>query len=120
MCRNNKTEETAMSFWSWLFGTSKRMSKEEIGAYLAKVSKYDLSNVVGCVALTQHLSEKGLKMAAKGQKILKKHRAVFQGCRTGSDIGSRVIAILEKWPSLSAAELAVVSDIVVAHKSLNP
>jgi hypothetical protein len=106
-----------MGFLSWLFG-AKQLSQEEIGEYLAKTSKHDLAGVVSCVALEQHLSAKGLKQAAEGKKLLKRHKAVFQGCSTGADIGSRVIAVIDKWPALSPEEFAFASDLVAAHKRL--
>jgi hypothetical protein len=92
-----------MGFFHNLFGgkASTPLSKQEISEYLTKASKHDLAGIVSCVVLEKYLTEKGLKQAAEGKKILKKHQAIFLGCSSGSDIGSVIIKIFDKWPDVS-------------------
>jgi hypothetical protein len=94
---------------------SRRLSKEEISDYLGKVSKYEL-DTISLVVLEDHLSEKGLKSAARGKKLLKKHGALFAGCTSGSDLGEVVRRTVDKWPDVSPDEYSLVSDLVKAHR----
>lgn len=101
----------------WFFG---QLSRQEVGDYLSRVSRFELSGVVSCVVLQGLLSDKGKRMASKGKKILAKHAAIFRGCSSGADIGSAVERTINRWPDVSTEEFVLLSDIVKAHKSLNP
>jgi hypothetical protein len=97
---------------------SRRLSNEEIGAYLDSASSYELAGFVSSFVLWDGLSDKGKAHASAGLKVFKKHQDLFAGCDSGSQIGGRVHDMLGKWPDVSSREAAFLSDLVKAHRRL--
>ena len=95
---------------------SRRLSNEEIGAYLGSASSYELAGFVSSFVLWDNLTDKGKAHAAAGQKVFKKHQGVFAGCDSGAQIGGRVHDLLGRWPDVSPGETAFLSDLVKAHR----
>ena len=97
---------------------SKPLSKQEVGEYLAKVGKYQIGVPFTAVIAENFVNEKGKRVAAEGKKILTRHKLLFQGCQTNQDIMSRLNAICDRWPNVSDAEHALLSDLVKVHRSI--
>jgi hypothetical protein len=95
---------------------SRRLSDQEISDYLERDNTIGLSAFVSGFVLWESLTDKGKAQAAAGQKVFKKHQALFAGCDSGSAIGGRVHDVLGKWPDVSSAEKAFLSDLVKAHR----
>ena len=97
---------------------SKPLSKQEIGEYLAKVGKNQIGTLFTAVMVEAFATEKGKRAAAKGKEILTRHKRLFQGCQKNQDILSRLDSICDRWPNVSDAEHALLSDLVKAHRSI--
>ncbi|MEX2212152.1 MAG: hypothetical protein WD689_10375 [Gaiellaceae bacterium] len=95
---------------------SRRLSDDEIGAHLQGTNAFQLAGFVSSFVLWDSLTDKGKAQAAAGHKVFKKHEALFAGCDSGSAIGGRVHDVLGKWPEVSPAEKAFLSDLVKAHR----
>ena len=97
---------------------SRRLSNDEIGAYLDSASSYELAAFVSSFVLWDNLTDKGKAHAAAGLKVLKKHQDVFAGCDSGAEIGGRVHDVIGRWPDVSSREAGFLSDLVKAHRGL--
>jgi hypothetical protein len=96
---------------------SRRLSREEVGAYLATANRSELRSLLSSVVVEQHLNEKGRKYAAAGKKIILKHQAIFRDCKV-KDLFDVISSLIDRWPNVTSEEHDLMSDLVKAHRSL--